>query len=82
MLCRHETCGNPFVTFRNGETMKRAKSIFYGMTVLAMAASATAEPSFNVEDPSATASAIYQVDEDRDGRADRLMILEQSDSLA
>jgi hypothetical protein len=79
---RHESCGNPVVTFRNGETMKRAKSIFYGMTVLAIAASATAEPSFDVEEPSATASAIYEVDEDRDGRTDRLLILEQSDSLA
>jgi len=31
---------------------------------------------------SSSASAIYEVDEDRDGRADRLLILEQSDSLA
>ena len=29
-----------------------------------------------------SASAIYDVDEDRDGRTDRLLILEQSDSLA
>ena len=28
------------------------------------------------------ASAIYSVDDDRDGRADRLLILEHSDSLA
>jgi hypothetical protein len=27
-------------------------------------------------------SAMYEVDEDRDGRTDRLLILEQSDSLA
>ena len=31
---------------------------------------------------SAGASAMYEVDEDRDGRTDRLLILEQSDSLA
>ena len=30
----------------------------------------------------AGASAMYEVDEDRDGRTDRLLILEQSDSLA
>jgi hypothetical protein len=78
---RHESCGNPIVTFRNGETMKRAKSIFYGVAMLAMAATATAEPSIDV-DSSASASAMYEVDVDRDGRTDRLLILEQSDSLA
>lgn len=62
--------------------MKRAKSIFFGMTMLAIAASTAAEPSFNMEDSSASASAMYEVDVDRDGRADRLLILEQSDSLA
>jgi hypothetical protein len=82
MLCRHETCGNPIVTFRNGETMIRAKSIVYGMAVLAIAASARAEPSFEMEHSSASASAMYEVDVDRDGRADRLLVLEQSDSLA
>jgi hypothetical protein len=30
----------------------------------------------------ASASAMYGVDEDRDGRTDRMLILEQSDSLA
>jgi hypothetical protein len=50
--------------------MKRAKSILYGAIALLIVAS------------SASASAIYQVDEDHDGRVDRLLILEQSDSLA
>ena len=49
--------------------MKRAKSILLGATVLAIAAAANA-------------SAIYSVDENRDGRADREIVLEQSDSLA
>ena len=29
-----------------------------------------------------TSSTLYEVDEDRDGRSDRMLILEQSDSLA
>lgn len=70
--------------------MKRAKSILYGAAALAIVAgSATAEPfadtpSDNVTmDESMTgATTIYGVDEDRDGRTDRLLILEQSDSLA
>ena len=63
--------------------MKRVKSMLYGVTVLAIAAgSAIAEPFMSMEDSSTNASAVYEVDEDRDGRADRLLILEQSDSLA
>jgi hypothetical protein len=64
--------------------MKRAKSILYGATALVIvAAGARAQPvTMTMEDSSASASAIYQVDEDRDGRVDRLLILEQSDSLA
>ena len=70
--------------------MRPAKSILYGATALAIVAgSATAEPfadtpsdSLIMEDSSASASTIYEVDEDRDGRTDRLLILEQSDSLA
>jgi len=56
--------------------------------LLIVAGSATAEPSVDtpgseVRDDSATgASTMYDVDEDRDGRTDRLLILEQSDSLA
>jgi hypothetical protein len=59
------------------------------VVLLIAAGSATAEPfasapsdSTIMEDPSAPASAIYEVDVDRDGRTDRLLILEQSDSLA
>jgi hypothetical protein len=33
-------------------------------------------------DSMTTASTMYEVDEDRDGRTDRLLMLEQSDSLA
>ena len=63
--------------------MKRVKSMLYGVTVLAIAAgSATAEPFMSMEDSSTTASAVFEVDENRDGRADRLLVLEQSDSLA
>jgi hypothetical protein len=53
--------------------------------LLIAAGSARAEPfaptpsdSIGMED----ASTIYAVDEDRDGRTDRFLILEQSDSLA
>ena len=49
--------------------MKRAKSILFGAALLIIASSASA-------------SAIYQIDDDHDGRVDRLLILEQSDSLA
>lgn len=70
--------------------MKRAKSILYGATALAIVAgSATAEPfadapsdSMNMDDSTTGATTMYEVDEDRDGRTDRLLILEQSDSLA
>ncbi len=64
--------------------MKRAKSIVFAATVLAMAAaSAFAQPAdVGMEDSSANASAMYFVDENRDGRADREIMLEQSDSLA
>jgi hypothetical protein len=84
MVCRHESCGNPGVTFRKEKTMKRAKSILYGATALVIvAAGAIAQPvTMTMEDSNANASAIYEVDEDRDGRVDRLLILEQSDSLA
>ncbi|HJQ41305.1 MAG TPA: hypothetical protein VKB93_29545 [Thermoanaerobaculia bacterium] len=69
--------------------MKLAKSILYGATALAFAAgSATAQPADTpsdgilMEDSATNASTVYPVDEDRDGRTDRLLILEQSDSLA
>jgi hypothetical protein len=35
-----------------------------------------------MDDSATGASTMYDVDEDRDGRTDRLLILEQSDSLA
>ena len=38
--------------------------------------------SMEVEGSATPVSTIYEVDEDRDGRTDRLLILEQSDSLA
>jgi hypothetical protein len=70
--------------------MKTAKSILYGATALAFAiGSATAEPfadtpteSMSMDDSMTNASQMYEVDEDRDGRTDRLLMLEQSDSLA
>lgn len=70
--------------------MTRVKSILYGATALVIAAgSATADPSVDtpsdrtgMQGSASTASTIYEIDEDRDGRADRLLILEQSDSLA
>ena len=58
------------------------------VALLIAAGSATAQPvdtpsdSIAMDNFSAGASTIYEVDEDRDGRADRLLILEQSDSLA
>ena len=70
--------------------MKRAKCILYGATALLLAAgSATAEPFADtqldgmlMEDSSTNASTIYSVDEDRDGRTDRELLLDLSDSLA
>jgi hypothetical protein len=84
MVCRHESCGNAPVTLRKEKTVKRAKSILFGATVLAIAAGgALAQPSeLGMEDSSASASAMYSIDENRDGRADREIMLEQSDSLA
>ena len=61
--------------------MRCLKSFLFGASALAIfAGSATAQPLMTPED--SAASAIYEVDDDRDGRADRLLILEQSDSLA
>lgn len=69
MVCRHDSCGNARVTLRKEKTVKRPMSILLGATMLAIAAAANA-------------SAMYSVDENRDGRADREIVLEQSDSLA
>ena len=70
--------------------MKLVKSILYGAILLAIASgSATAideiadAPADSIGmDASAGASTMYEVDEDRDGRTDRTLELEQSDSLA
>jgi hypothetical protein len=65
--------------------MKPAKSILYGAIALALTASSAIaeEPAgMSMDDSMTSASQMYEVDEDRDGRADRLLILEQSDSLA
>jgi hypothetical protein len=60
--------------------MKQAKSILYGATALTIIA---ASLSGMIEESStANASAQYEVDEDRDGRTDRMLYLEHSDSLA
>jgi len=55
--------------------------------LLIAAGSATADPfadtpGIDTDDSATSASTQYEVDEDRDGRTDRLLILEQSDSLA
>ena len=56
--------------------MKTAKLILAGAAALAILAVA-------MDDSTISASSVmYQVDEDHDGRADRMLILEQSDSLA
>lgn len=70
--------------------MKPVKSILYGAILLVLGCgSATAieeiadTPSEAMSmDASAGASTMYEVDEDRDGRTDRTLELEQSDSLA
>jgi len=70
--------------------MNRAKSILYGATAFLIAAgnaigSPTADmpaDDMSMIDSTTTASAMYEIDEDHDGRTDRLLILEQSDSLA
>ena len=57
------------------------KSMLYGVAILLFAASATAQ-TFPEEDAVSSASTVYSVDEDRDGRTDGELVLEQSDSLA
>jgi hypothetical protein len=57
------------MTFRKEKELKTAKLILASaaMLVLSMAEASTT---------------MYDVDDDRDGRPDRMLILEQSDSLA
>jgi hypothetical protein len=70
--------------------MKTATLILTGAAALAIAAgSATAGPiadaatgQMAMTDDSPLASSMYQIDEDHDGRSDRTLMLEQSDSLA
>ena len=62
--------------------MKQARCILYGATALLLGAGSATAQTFPEEDSASGASAIYSVDEDRDGRADRELILEQSDALA
>jgi hypothetical protein len=56
--------------------MNQAKRILTGAAALAISMAALGP---SISDASST---MYEVDEDRDGRADRMLILEQSDSLA
>ena len=87
MVCRHESCGNRLVTFRKEKTVKRVHAMLVAALLIA-AGSATADPFADTpggiftDDSAASASTMYEVDEDRDGRADRMLILEHSDSLA
>ena len=55
--------------------MNTAKLILTGAAALAISMTAMADA---IPD---TSSTLYEVDEDRDGRSDRMLILEQSDSL-
>ena len=57
------------MTFRKEKELKTAKLILASAAMLA----------FSMAETSTT---MYDVDEDRDGRPDRMLILEQSDSLA
>jgi hypothetical protein len=59
-----------------GETMNKAKLILTGAAALAISMTAMED---SITD---TSSTMYEVDEDRDGRSDRMLLLEQSDSLA
>jgi hypothetical protein len=81
----NESCGIQLVTFPKGDTMKLARSILLTAALAGFAGGATAQEAQGTwSDPgySADASRVYEVDVDRDGRADYLMILEQSDTLA
>jgi hypothetical protein len=75
------------VTFQKEKTVKQVNALLLAALLIA-AGSATADPfadtpdSIAMEDSTTSASTQYEVDEDRDGRTDRLLILEQSDSLA
>ena len=64
--------------------MKLAEYILIAAAAAGFGSAAAQVPQGTWSDPeySADASRVYEVDEDGDGRADYLMILEQSDTLA
>jgi hypothetical protein len=57
------------------------RSLICGAAFALLAGPALAEPPVT-DDVSTNAAMQYEVDEDRDGRPDRTLMLEQSDSLA
>jgi hypothetical protein len=59
------------MTFRKEKELKAAKLILASAATLAISMAAME-----------ASTTIYDVDDDRDGRSDRMLILEQSDSLA
>jgi hypothetical protein len=58
------------MTFRKEKGLKTAKLILASAATLVLSIAAE------------TSTTMYDVDEDRDGRPDRMLILEQSDALA
>jgi hypothetical protein len=59
------------MTFRKEKELKTAKLILATAAMLTLSIAAAE-----------TSTTMYDVDDDRDGRPDRMLILEQSDSLA
>jgi hypothetical protein len=81
----NETCDTQGVTFPKGDTMKLARYLLLAASFAGVAGSAAAQEAQGTwSDPgySADASRVYEVDVDRDGKADYLLKLEQSDTLA
>lgn len=62
--------------------MKLAKSIFYSTISLAMLFGGAHASSGMSVDSAIDVAAMFEVDENHDGRTDRMLELEQSDSLA
>jgi len=67
--------------------MRLAKSFLYAAAALGFATSAAAQSSFDAQEdwhgsPAGSASVMYEVDDDGDGRPDRVLYLEESDTLA
>jgi hypothetical protein len=61
----------PGMTFRKEKALKTANLMLASAATLVLSIAAAA-----------TSTTMYDVDEDRDGRPDRMLILEQSDALA